>query len=219
MVRSSDLIYVYLKKRYFLIFRYKRFSNTCQENNFMPLPLFLMMGALTTASIVFKTINESEMSLDNIKTNKLSSSERQITAGAIYGWILEGVRKEWDFTQSEMAYVMGINSKSNYYKIEKCLTEIDINQLYYFCNRIKIPLIEMIALHSKIYEEALKVGITVVIDKKITAIDSEQIVLFSEYLMMLDIKESRTIKKAIVALSQIPLDEDISTIKKLNGKV
>lgn len=181
----------------------------------MPLPLFFVVSAVTTASIVLKTISDLENNSKNsdIKNQMVTSNEKQITIGGLYGWILEGLRKEWDLTQSAMANVVGLNSKSNYYKIEKCLTEIDINQLYYFCNTMKIPLIEMIALHSKIYEEALNIGINVIMDKKITAINSEQIVLFSEYLMMLDIQESRTIKKAIVATAQIALMQDIRSIK------
>lgn len=185
----------------------------------MPLPLFLMMGVIgTTASVVLKSIRDSEDDIKNIelKNQRTNSSEKQITVGGIYGWVLEGLRKEWVLTQSVMANAVGLNSKSNYYKIEKCLTEIDINQLYYFCNTMKIPLIEIIALHSKIYEEALNIGIKVVMDKKITAIDNEHIVLFSEYLMMLDIKESRAIKKAIVALAHISSDEDLRAIKHNN---
>lgn len=186
----------------------------------MPLPFLLLPTAIASTSLVLTALKMA--AVPNSKESQLTdlsqtAEVKMITVGGIFGWILEGLRKEWEFTQSTMAFCLGLNSKNNYYKIEKSLTEIDINQLYYFCEKLNLPIIEVLVLHSKICETASQVNIEILTDRKITTIDSTQIMTFSHYLNILDIAEARIIKRAFSALSDIPSENHLREIKCLSS--
>lgn len=184
----------------------------------MPLPLLVLpslLASVATTSVILRSLSITSSDTPNSEHSHLKSESGQkfITIGGIYGWILEGLRKEWEYTQSNMAFCLALTSKSNYYKIEKCLTEIDINQLYFFCSTMQLPILEVLILHNKICETASKLGIEIVMDKKITALNNTEIVSFSQYLILLDITEAREIKKALATLANIPTEEHIRDIK------
>ncbi|NNH78159.1 hypothetical protein HLH17_10865 [Acinetobacter sp. ANC 5380] len=184
----------------------------------MALPLLVLpslLASVATSSIILRSLSKASSEISNSEQSTLQkqSEKKLITIGGIYGWILEGLRKEWEYTQSNMAFCLALTSKSNYYKIEKCLTEIDINQLYYFCSEMQLPILEVLILHNKICETASKLGIEIIMDKKITALDNTEVVLLSEYLILLDIAEAREIKKAFSTLANIPTEEHIRNIK------
>ena len=190
------------------------------KNIYMPLPLLLLPTAITSTSLILTALATSKALVSSEKEQSDSSTVteiKMITVGGIFGWILEGLRKEWEYTQTTMAYCLGLNSKNNYYKIEKSLTEIDINQLYYFCEKMNLPIVEVLVLHNKICETALQVNIEVVMDRKITTIDATKIITLSEYLNILDIAEARAIKRAFSALSDIPSNNLIREIKNLSS--
>ena len=151
-------------------------------------------------SIIENSIVEQVIRNNSCYTNKEQRSSKKITVGGVYGWILEAIRHSLGLTQANMAIYLGIKSKSNYYKIEKGLTEVEINQLYYFCSQVNLPIIEMIILHDKIIRYLDDLEVEVVKNSRITAIHTENLLSYSNYKM---IENRETISNLELAISTL----------------